>query len=75
MATFEELKAIKRRHAAELLRQAGVCGVDIDQDASGPIIAIHLDSDDPHIREQLPHELEGQPLKFIQTGPIRKQDG
>ena len=35
MATFEELKAVKRRHSADLLRREGVCGVDIDQDASG----------------------------------------
>lgn len=73
MATFEELKAVKRRHAAELLRQEGVCGVDIDEDASGPVIAIHLDSDDPAVRQQLPSDLEGHPLKFVHTGPIRKQ--
>lgn len=74
MATFEELKAVKRRHSADLLRREGVCGVDIDQDASGqPMIAVHLDSDDPDVRSSLPDELEGHPLKFVQTGPIRKQ--
>ncbi|MEX2174305.1 MAG: hypothetical protein WD872_08085 [Pirellulaceae bacterium] len=74
MATFEELKAVKRRHAAELLRRDGVCGVDIDRDASGqPFLAIHLDSSDPQVRSQLPDQLEGHPLQFIQTGPIRKQ--
>jgi len=74
MVTFEELKAVKRRHAATLLRKAGVCGVAIEQDADGaPVIAVHLDDDDPGVREQLPTELEGHPVKFVYTGPIRKQ--
>ena len=74
MATFDELKAVKRRHAAELLRTEGVSGVDIDEDAAGePIIAVHLESNDPEVRARLPHDLEGHPLKFIHTGPIRKQ--
>jgi hypothetical protein len=74
MASFDELKAVKRRHAAKLLRTEGVSGVDIDQDASGkPIIAIHLESNDPEVRARLPDDLEGHPLKFIETGPIRKQ--
>jgi hypothetical protein len=74
MATFEELKAVKRRHAAELLRRDGVCGIDIDEDAGGqPFIAVHLDSDDPQVRQQLPDQLEGHKLRFVHTGPIRKQ--
>ena len=74
MATFDELRAVKRRHAAALLRKEGVCGVDIDEDADGgPVIAVHLEKDDPGIRRELPSELEGHPLKFVHTGPIRKQ--
>ena len=74
MATFEELKKVKRRHAAELLKQNGVCGVDIEQNApGGPISTVHLDTKDPAVKQQLPRELEGFPLKFVQTGPIRKQ--
>src|SRR5439155_5046066 len=30
MATFEQLLAVKRRHSPTLLRQAGVCGVDVE---------------------------------------------
>jgi hypothetical protein len=74
MATLDELKAVKRRHAAALLRAAGVCGIDIDQDSAGePIIAVHLTSSDPQVRALLPDDLEGHPLKYIHTGPIRKQ--
>ena len=74
MATFDELKAVKRRHAAALLRKTGVSGVDIDEDSKGaPVIAVHLDTDDPAVREQLPRDLEGHPVKYVHTGPIRKQ--
>jgi hypothetical protein len=74
VATFDELKKVKRRHAAALLKHSGVCGVDIEQDApGGPIITVHLDTKDPAVKEQLPRELEGFPLKFVETGPIRKQ--
>jgi hypothetical protein len=74
MASFEELKAVKRRHAAEILRLPGVVGMDIDTDASGDsFLAVHLEKDDPAVRQQLPDELEGHPLRFVHTGPIRKQ--
>ena len=74
MTTFEDLKAVKRRHAASLLRRDGVVGVDIDEDDSGePVIAVHLERDSPKVRQQLPSELEGHPVKYVLTGPVRKQ--
>jgi hypothetical protein len=74
MATFEQLLAVKRRHSPTLLRQAGVCGLDVETNPEGQsIIAVHLDTDDPQVLKQLPDQLEGHPLKFVQTGPIRKQ--
>lgn len=74
MASFETLKAVKRRHAAELLRMPGVVGVDIETDAAGDsFLAVHLEADDEAVQEKLPKELEGHPLKFVRTGPIRKQ--
>ena len=75
MATFEELLAVKRRHSPTLLRQTGVCGLDVETDKEGKaVIAVHLDTNDPLVLKQLPSELEGHPLKFVQTGPIRKQN-
>jgi hypothetical protein len=74
MSKLDDLKAVKRRHAAALLRKPGVCGVDIDEDPDGtPVIAVHLETDDPEVRKQLPRELEGHPIKFVHTGPVRKR--
>jgi hypothetical protein len=74
MATFEQLLAVKRRHAAELLRSPGVSGVDVETDARGrAVIAVHLDTDDPEVIGRLPVKLEGHRVKFVHTGPIRKQ--
>ena len=76
MATFEQLLAVKRRHSPTLMRQAGVCGLDVETDRQGQaVIAVHVDTDDPEILKQLPNQLEGHPIKIVHTGPIRKQAG
>ncbi|MGA2064645.1 MAG: hypothetical protein ABSG86_06740 [Thermoguttaceae bacterium] len=74
MATFDEIRALKNRHSADLLRRPGVSGLDIETDKSGEAtLTVHVDTDDPAIRRQLPEQLEGFPLKYRRTGPFRKQ--
>lgn len=74
MATFDEIRALKKRHSASLLEQPGVCGVDIDTDAAGEaILTVHLDTKDPEVRKQLPDQLEGYPVRYLRTGPFEKQ--
>ena len=73
MASVAKLKAVKRKHAANLLRQPGVCGVDIDTKESGEgVLQIHLDTRDPKVRAALPKQLDGFPVEYVYTGPIRK---
>jgi hypothetical protein len=73
-AALEKLKAVKRKHSAALLRRPGVCGVDIDVDEAGRgTLAIHLDTDDPKVKNDLPDVLDGVPVEYVYTGPIRKQ--
>lgn len=73
MATEEEMREIKRRHAADLLRQPGVCGVGVEKDETGEfVIAIHLDTDDPRVQAALPNQIEGHSVRFIRSGPFRK---
>jgi len=75
MATVDDLRAVKRKYSAQLLKQPGVAGVDIDIKESGdPVIQVHLDSKDPKIRTSLPTQLDGYPVEYVYTGPIRKQD-
>ena len=73
MATAEELKEVKQRHAQELLKQPGVSGVGIEKDDAGDfVLVIHLDSNDPEVRANLPDQVEGHRVKYIQSGPFRK---
>jgi hypothetical protein len=74
MATFDEIRALKKRHSPALLRQPGVCGVDIETTPSGEaVLTVHLDTADPAVRDQLPDQLEGHPVRYVHTGPFRKQ--
>jgi hypothetical protein len=74
MATIEELKSVKRRISADLLRQPGVCGVDIEIGPKGDgVLTVHLETDDPRIRSGLPEEIEGHLIKYVQSGPFEKQ--
>jgi len=48
--------------------------VDIDIKKSGdPVIKVHLDSNDRKVRASLPQQLDGYPVEYVYTGPIRKQ--
>jgi hypothetical protein len=72
MATEEEIRALKRRHSARLLRERGVVGVGIEKDdAGGYALAVHLEGDGPEALG-LPTELEGYRLKFVRSGPFKK---
>ena len=73
MASEEEVRQIKRRHASQLLTQPGVCGVGVEKDEAGQfVLAVHLETDDPKVREGLPSQIEGQPVKYVKSGPFRK---
>ncbi len=73
MTPENNIRAVKRRHSRHLLSQPGVCGLDIETGADGrPMFTIHLDSDDPAVRERLPKQIEGYPVKLVESGPFQK---
>jgi hypothetical protein len=74
MATFDELRAIKRKHSADLLKRPGVNGVDIDVDGSGEArLVVHLNDRNPQNRNDLPSQLDGHPVTYVCIGSIEKQ--
>ena len=74
MATFDEIFALKKRHSAQLLKKPGVCGVDIETDDVGDaMLTVHLDAADSAVRQCLPDRLDGYPIRYVHTGPFRKQ--
>jgi len=73
MATEDEIRNVKRRHAPGLLSQPGVCGVGIEKDETGSyVLTVHLDSNASDVRKRLPDELEGHPVKYVVSGPFQK---
>ena len=75
MATEDQIRDVKRRHSLQLLEQEGVSGVGIEQDGKDFVLSVLLDRDDPDLRGRLPDEIEGHRVKYVVTGPFRKQEG
>jgi len=73
VATEQEIRDLKHRHAPDLLARPGVNGVGVERDDAGEyVLAVHLDTDDPETLKQLPEEIEGHAVKYIGGGPFRK---
>jgi hypothetical protein len=69
MMTIDELDVLKRRLAPKLLRLPGVIGVGVEEDDDGTgRLTIHLESDEPAVRESLPQEVDGERVHYVVTG-------
>jgi predicted sugar kinase len=76
MATEDEIRELKRRHAARLLRQPGVSGVGVERGEDGGfVLAVHLDRDAAFAPGELPERIEGHPVRYLRSGPFRKMEG
>lgn len=74
MATFEEARQVKQKHALALLKTPGVCGVDVQRNEAGDgVICVHLDDDQGPAAYAWPAQLEGVPIEYLRTGPFQKQ--
>lgn len=72
--TYEQMQELKRRHSARLLAAPGVCGVGVEKGDDGrPVLTVHLESDAPEVKAALPEAVEGQPVRYVVSGPFRKQ--
>jgi len=73
MSTEEQIRDVKRRHSAELLRLPGVSGVGVAKGKNGElVISVHLDSGDPEVAGRIPKEIEGFAVETIHSGPFTK---
>jgi hypothetical protein len=72
MTDEETIREVKRRHSPDLMRRPGVCGVGVERDEHGrPALTVHLESDDPELRRDLPDAIEGYEVRYQVTGPFR----
>ncbi len=73
MASEQEARDVKNRHSMRLLRLPGVSGVGVQKSGDDDFyIAVHVDSSDPKVIEQLPKQLEGLRVETIVSGPFKK---
>jgi hypothetical protein len=73
MTDEESAGAVKDRHSWELLSRPGVSGVGVERDDSGQyVLTVHLDTDDPEVRRQVPAQIEGLRTRVVRSGPFRK---
>jgi hypothetical protein len=76
MATREECKAVKERHSARLLKEAGVVGVGVEKREGGDyVLTVHLDAASQEAESRLPTELDGCPVEIVRSGPFTKFQG
>ncbi len=73
MATEKEAEEVNDKYGMQLLDLPGVVLVGVEQGEPGEfVLAVHVESDDPEVRSNLPEEIEGCPVKVMHTGPYRK---
>lgn len=73
MTQEERAEQVKDRYSLELLSRPGVSGVGVEQDDSGQyVLTVHVETDDPEVRRQLPAQIEGFPTRVVRSGPFRK---
>jgi len=68
------LKEIQARHEDQLLSLEGVAGICISLDESGQdfVFHVHVTKRTPELEQAIPRELEGVPVRLVETGgPIR----
>jgi hypothetical protein len=75
MTAPDELKSLKKRHAARLWTNPAVCGIDIGDDQDGnPVFTVDLRSDESVASSGLPQQIEGHRVIY-RYNPIEKQEG
>lgn len=73
MASEQEMNEVKDRHSMHLMDMRGVVGVGVEQDEDGRfVLALHVDTADPDVLGRLPRQVEGHPVKIIESGPYEK---
>jgi hypothetical protein len=74
MGKEQEIKEVKRRHSAWMLRQPGVCGFGIEKDENGILVlTVHLDSTKADAGTTVPELIDGFPVKRLRSGPFAKR--
>lgn len=69
--TIEEVQA---EHTPRWMAFTGVIGTGIGECGGEPCIVVYLAEDSRGIRDSIPGEVEGYPVRFDVAGPFRAQE-
>ena len=68
----DDIHTVKLRHSAGMLRTPGVCGFGVERDESGAdVLVVHVEAGRADVAASLPRELEGYPVRGVESGPFR----
>lgn len=68
----DDVHAVKRRHSERMLRRPGVCGFGVERDENGAdVLVIHVEAGSTEVASSLPREIEGYPVRVVESGPFR----
>lgn len=71
-----DIRSVKQRHSADMLRTPGVSGFGVERDDAGnEVLVVHVATSDPGVAAGLPREIEGYPVRIVESGPYRALDG
>jgi hypothetical protein len=65
----KDIRSVKERHEAELMRTPGVTGVGIGESAGKPCILVLVE----HAGVKVPARIEGYAVEVQETGPLQAQ--
>ena len=69
----ENIRDLKRRLSAQVLDRPGCSGVGVERDERGrDVLTVYLSTDDPDVRQQMPEEFEGHPVRYVVSGEFEK---
>jgi hypothetical protein len=72
-ASIEAVRAVKDRHEHELLKLDEVTATAIgrDDNSDGAAMLVFVKKDTPQVRAKIPTELEGVPVKVVESGEFK----
>ena len=72
----DDIHDVKRRHSARVMGLPGVCGFGVERDENGvDVLVVHVEAGRPDVARALLREIEGHPVRVVESGPFRAAGG
>jgi hypothetical protein len=72
----DDIHDVKRRHSTRVMGLPGVCGFGVERDEHGAdVLVIHVKAGHAGGGSRFPREIEGYPVRVVESGPFRAAGG